>query len=284
MNVTGVKIIVPAANSKDYKTYGAGANYAVSGYNAETGAFTLSVKGGKQAVAGKVQIAAIIGGDEAQLVKLPLTVKVHAKAPTLKLSKTSATLNKDIGAGKDPFVVDVITTPSDYNIGTLDIKVYDKSGKIEKPGELTVVQTGNKITVNTNANTKAGETYKVTVGLKNVEGAKPVAFTAKIIAATKGTASVTLSAKGSIDTARLYAGSIVLTPKYKNFNGFGEAVNTFKVKAINSKTKAESDHTDRFTITENANGTYTMKVKVTAKQSAVYKAATKTVSYKVVVK
>ena len=124
-----------------------------------------------------------------------------------------------------------------------------------------MVQTGNKITVNTNANTKAGDTYKVTVGLKNVEGAKPVAFTAKIIAATKGTASVTLSAKGSIDTARLYAGSIVLTPKYKNFNGFGDVANTFKVKAINSKTKAESDHTDRFTITENANGTYTMKVK-----------------------
>jgi hypothetical protein len=261
MNVTGVKIIVPAASSKDYKTYGAGANYEVVGYDTETGAFTLSVKGGKQAVPGKVQIAAIIGGDEAQLVKLPLTVKVHAKAPTLKLSKTSATLNKDIGAGKDPFVIDVITTPSDYNIGTLDIKVYDKSGKIEKPGELTVVQTGNKITVNTNANTKAGDTYKVTVGLKNVEGAKPVAFTAKIIAATKGTASVTLSAKGSIDTARLYAGSIVLTPKYKNFNGFGEVTNTFKVTATNSKTKVNYNHTDRFDITENANGTYTMKVK-----------------------
>jgi hypothetical protein len=218
---------------------------------------------GKQAVDGKVQIAAIIGGDEDQLVKLPLTVKVYEKVPTLKLSKTSATLNKDIGAGKDPFVVDVITTPSDYDIGTLDIKVYDKSGKVEKPGELTVEQSGSKITVNTNANTQAGETYKVMVGLQNAEGAKPVAFTAKIIAATKGTASVTLSAKGSIDTARLYAGSIVLTPKYKNFNGFGEVVNTFTVTAVNTKVKPQQtdDHTDRFEITENANGTYTLKVK-----------------------
>jgi len=261
MNVTGVKIIVPAASSKDYKTYGAGANYAVSGYNAETGAFTLSVKGGKQAVAGKVQIAAIIGGDEAQLVKLPLTVKVHAKAPTLKLSKTSATLNMYFGAGNDPFVVTVTPTPADYDLtDALTIKVMDKSGKNEVPTELDVTQAGNKITLYSNENTDPGASYKVTVVLKNVEKAKAATITVKTTTVAKGTPTLSLSAKGSIDTARAHVGSIVLTPKYKNFNGFGEADTTFKITATNSKTKVGYDHTDRFEVTENANGTYTLRV------------------------
>ena len=38
-------------------------------------------------------------------------------------------------------------------------------------------------------------------------------------------------------------------------------VNTFKVLATNSKTKVTYDHTDRFDITENVGGTFTLKVK-----------------------
>jgi len=100
VNVTDVYVIDPAGMAaKDQKTYAAAANYEVveGSYNAETGTFKVAVKDGKQPVAGKIQLAAVIGDIDGQIVKIAMAVKLHAKAPTLKLGKASVTLNASLG-------------------------------------------------------------------------------------------------------------------------------------------------------------------------------------------
>lgn len=134
----------------------------------------------------------------------------------------------------------------------------------------------------------AAGTAKVTVscaGDDNHEAAS------KTVTITVSRASSTLKASAkkksvTASLAKVAKANLKLAPNLAVSVAKGQQVTyaSASTKAVASKFKVNAKN-GRVTVAKGTKkGTYTVKVKVTAKQSAVYKAATKTVSYKVVVK
>jgi len=90
-----VDVIMPAyegMTAKDQKTYAAQQSYEVVGYNAETGVITIN---SAAPVKGKILLTCEVEGSDT-LINLPISVDVYTKAPTVKLSASSVTLNPNI--------------------------------------------------------------------------------------------------------------------------------------------------------------------------------------------
>jgi len=234
LDITHATVMPPEMMSeKDKKTYAAGEFYFVDqelGIDPETGEFAILCTE-DQAVAGKILLAFCVGGEESQFITLPLTVKLHTKLPTIKLSKSSVTLNGNLGPGADGAIVELKVTPADFDyMEFLEIRVFDKQKNDVSP-EMTpkfpvfFEQMGNKIGVGLTQYAEPGTTYTVEFGFR-FEGTKPAKLTVKTTAAgEKYMPTLTASAKGSIDTSRVSATSITLTPKFKNFNNQTPNVN-----------------------------------------------------------
>ncbi|MBR5559222.1 MAG: leucine-rich repeat domain-containing protein, partial [Oscillospiraceae bacterium] len=94
-------VFMPEYNSmiaKDQKTYAAQQSYEVVDYNVETGVITIN---SAAPVKGKILLACEVEGSD-NLISLPLSVEDYTKAPTIKLSASSITLNPNIqGAESD---------------------------------------------------------------------------------------------------------------------------------------------------------------------------------------
>ena len=256
-------ITLAELSEKEVKTYAGNSVYEVTDFDITTGQFLVSVREGIAPISGKVLLKVTFNDIDSQFITLPLSIKLYAKAPVLKLSKTSATLNNDLGIGMDSFKAKLTVTPADYNYGALDIHVFDKTGKISLTDVLNVQNDGDTVIIRTTANTEYNAMYKVTVGLADDPSVKPVTITIKTLPVNKGIVTLTLTGKGSIDTVRPYATSITLTPRYKNYNNFGVMDEDFTVLATNVKAKPQVsvDVTEKFDIIRNANGTYTLRVK-----------------------
>ena len=144
----------------------------------------------------------------------PVKITVKQTAVNLKLSKSSLTLNKEMG---DRAEIYITCLTKNYELIAPVIKITDKTGKKiydgtegkEKP--LDVYHNYGILGIGVNDKTVAGETYKVLVSAG--EGYKASTLTVTIPA--NSTVTATLKAKGSIDTIRDDT-KIVFTPTYKN--------------------------------------------------------------------
>ncbi|MGN0155827.1 MAG: hypothetical protein ACI39N_01140 [Lachnospiraceae bacterium] len=183
LNVTGIRVAsaadLAALSAKDRKTYNASNYYQAYSYNQNSGSFTFD-DNGINPVSGKVLLIATIGNNSKQTVQIPLTVKTVA-APTLKLDKSSITLNTTLGTGYDKDVQKVTLTPDilGYSISSSNttITVTDDRGNGDYSSELAISQYNRELSVSCNAATTVDKTYKVTVAVEGIE--KPVAFTVK---------------------------------------------------------------------------------------------------------
>lgn len=183
LDVTGISVAtegdLAALSVKDRKTYNASKNYQAYSYDQNSGSFTFD-DNGVNPVSGKVLLIATIGNNRKQTVQIPLTVNALA-APTLKLDKSSITLNTTLGTGSNKEVQKVTLTTDILgyyiNSSNTTITVTDSKGNGDYSSELSISQYSRELSVSCNAATTADKTYKVTV---TVEGmAKPAAFTVK---------------------------------------------------------------------------------------------------------
>lgn len=162
----------------------------------------------------KTNVHVAIEGSNKDVV-LPLTVNV--KAPELRLSKTSVTLNTLYGDNAD---LDLTMTPSDAAVPELEeepaVTVRRGSKYVAADGDLDVdYDPENKVfSIGTNLGTEAGATYRVT--LKPV-GQKAITVSVKTLASTTKP-SMTLKVTGSLDLT-YYKKGIQLTETFKNMSG-----------------------------------------------------------------
>ena len=195
----------------------------------------------------------------------PVTLNVTVTAPTLKLSKTSVTLNKLI---EDWAYVNLTTNPADYILdkGAVAWEIKDSKNKILTDQPLDVTLEGNALKVAVNDKTAYGATYKVVLKMK--ETGKETTLTVKTLAENKSEVKLSISAKGSLQTGYLDKG-VVITPKWTNLTNGADLSGNIKVYAKETaKGAVAMDVTDKFDISVNETGTYTLKFKDAAAVSA----------------
>jgi len=240
---------------KDQKTYAAQQSYEVVDYNVETGVITIN---SEVPVKGKILLACEVEGSDT-LINLPISVDVYTKAPTIKLTPSSITLNPNL-ATEDEAVAGVAITPTDLvveDINDFEVEIIDgKKNNCE--GQLDVGYANGKIMVATNDNTQPGMTYKVNIMLEGM--AKPAVLSVKTVAANKSDVKLAVSAKGKLISTDPDA-EVIITPKWTNFGGNVDLSENFKVYGTLKNEFTNVDFTECFDITKKADGTYSLKVK-----------------------
>ena len=137
--------------------------------------------------------------------------------------------------------------------------ITDAKDRVIEDGPLNVELENDGVRVAVNENTAYGATYKVTFKLN--ENGKETTLTVKTLAQNKSVAKVSLSAKGKLETGYLEK-EIIITPKWSNLTEHVDLTDHFKVYAKETTKGAIAvDVTDKFTITANENGTYSLKIK-----------------------
>ena len=196
----------------------------------------------------KTNVYVTIENSSRELV-LPLTVNM--RAPEMRVSRTNVTLNTLYGDNAD---LDIHMTPADSTVPELeeDPEITCRKGSkyVEADGQLDVTydQENKTVSISTNAYTKPGANYRVT--LKPV-GQKPVVIAVKTLALnTKPT--VTLKVTGSLDLT-YYKKGIKLTETFRNM--FGDVNIEYMVRKNNA---APEDFFDYFQA-KNDDGEYVLK-------------------------
>lgn len=196
----------------------------------------------------KTNVYVTIENSSRELV-LPLTVNM--RAPEMRVSRTNVTLNTLYGDNAD---LDIHMTPADSTVPELeeDPEITCRKGSkyVEADGQLDVTydQENKTVSISTNAYTKPGANYRVT--LKPV-GQKPVVIAVKTLALnTKPT--VTLKVTGSLDLT-YYKKGIKLTETFRNM--FGDVNIEYMVRKNNA---APEDFFDYFQ-EKNDDGEYVLK-------------------------
>ena len=196
----------------------------------------------------KTNVYVTIENSSRELV-LPLTVNM--RAPEMRVSRTNVTLNTLYGDNAD---LDIHMTPADSTVPELeeDPEITFRKGSkyVAADGELEVTydQENKTVSISTNAYTKPGANYRVT--LKPV-GQKPVVIAVKTLALnTKPT--VTLKVTGSLDLT-YYKKGIKLTETFRNM--FGDVDIEYMVRKNNA---APEDFFDYFQ-EKNDDGEYVLK-------------------------
>lgn len=196
----------------------------------------------------KTNVYVTIENSSRELV-LPLTVNM--RAPEMRVSRTNVTLNTLYGDNAD---LDIHMTPADSTVPELeeDPEITCRKGSkyVEADGQLDVTydQENKTVSISTNAYTKPGANYRVT--LKPV-GQKPVVIAVKTLALnTKPT--VTLKVTGSLDLT-YYKKGIKLTETFRNM--FGDVNIEYMVRKNNA---APEDFFDYFQ-EKNDDGEYLLK-------------------------
>ena len=180
---------------------------------------------------------------------LPLTVNM--RAPEMRVSRTNVTLNTLYG---DNAALDINMTPADAAVPELEedpVITFRKGSRyVAADGELDVTYDREKktVSISTNASTKPGANYRVTL---NPVGQKPVVIAVKTLALnTKPT--VTLKVTGSLDLT-YYKKGIKLTETFRNM--FGDVNIEYMVRKNNA---APVDFFDYFQA-KNDDGEYVLK-------------------------
>lgn len=196
----------------------------------------------------KTNVYVDIEGSNRDLV-LPLTVNM--RAPEMRVSRTNVTLNTLYG---DNAVLDINMTPADAAVPEQEeepVITFRKGSKyVAADGQLDVTYDREKktVSISTNASTKPGANYRVTL---NPVGHKPVVIAVKTLALnTRPT--VTLKATGSLDLT-YYKKGIKLTETFRNM--FGDVDLEYMVRKNNA---APVDFFDYFQA-KNDDGEYLLK-------------------------
>lgn len=196
----------------------------------------------------KTNVYVDIEGSNRDLV-LPLTVNM--RAPEMRVSRTNVTLNTLYG---DNAVLDINMTPADAAVPEQEeepVITFRKGSKyVAADGQLDVTYDREKktVSISTNASTKPGANYRVTL---NPVGHKPVVIAVKTLALnTRPT--VTLKATGSLDLT-YYKKGIKLTETFRNM--FGDVDLEYMVRKNNA---APEDFFDYFQ-EKNDDGEYVLK-------------------------
>lgn len=174
-----------------------------------------------------------------------VTLNVTVANPTVKLAKTSVTLNALSG---DSATVAVTTTPKDYVLTSSNFKwkITDSKNNVIEPAPLDVVLNDKKVTVSTNDNTQMGKTYKVVYTLQ--ENNKSVTMTVKTLAEAKSKISLALSVKGKLKTGVISTG-VTVTPKWTNRSCPVDITENIRVYAkATAKGSTAVDVTEKFII------------------------------------
>ena len=197
----------------------------------------------------KTNVYVDIEGSSRDLV-LPLTVNM--RAPEMRVSRTNVTLNTLYG---DNAALDINMTPADAAVPELEedpVITFRKGSRyVAADGELDVTYDREKktVSISTNASTKPGANYRVTL---NPVGQKPVVIAVKTLALnTKPT--VTLKVTGSLDLT-YYKKGIKLTETFRNMFGDVDIIE-YKVRKNNA---APVDFFDYFQA-KNDDGEYLLK-------------------------
>lgn len=217
-------------------------------YDAENYQLTFYPNSGSYKGTFKTNVCVFIDGCSKEVV-LPLTVNM--RAPEMRVSRTNVTLNTLYGDNAD---LGIHMTPADAVVPELEedpvITCRKGSKYMEADGELDVTydQENKTVSISTNASTKPGANYRVT--LKPV-GQKPVVIAVKTLALnTKPT--VTLKVTGSLDLT-YYKKGIKLTETFRNM--FGDVDIEYMVRKNNA---APVDFFDYFQA-KNDDGEYVLK-------------------------
>ena len=196
----------------------------------------------------KTNVYVTIENSSRELV-LPLTVNM--RAPEMRVSRTNVTLNTLYG---DNAALDINMTPADAAVPELEedpVITFRKGSRyVAADGELDVTYDREKktVSISTNASTKPGANYRVTL---NPVGHKPVVIAVKTLAlSTKPT--VTLKVTGSLDLT-YYKKGIKLTETFRNM--FGDVDLEYMVRKNNA---APEDFFDYFQA-KNDDGEYVLK-------------------------
>jgi hypothetical protein len=197
----------PSSNKETLEQYNvtelsASDGFTVKNFNRYTGEFTLIAPEGVKS--GKITLS--VGfGDTA--TKVPLKLSVQAATPTVKLNKSSVTLNP---AYNDSVSVDVVITPADFEI-------TNDTVAIEAPEGITAEVSGDgKLTVSAlKGELDYSKTYKVTV---SIPGTKSKAVLSIKTSKEGLEPSVTLKATGTLDIT-YPDNAVVITPTFKNYGG-----------------------------------------------------------------
>lgn len=216
-------------------------------YNKATG--ELRLQPNENTTAGTFRTNVIVSfKNTGKTVSLPLTI--YAKTATMKLSKTTVTLNTKFG---DTAVLKMSMTPSDAKLLDIEkITTERVNGRVvtDAEGALTIDEsTEGQIGISTNAATLPSATYRVTV---KPAGQKAIVVTVKTLAATTKP-TMTLKYTGSLDLTYPEKG-IKLTKTFRNIT-FDEDV-TYKVRKNNG---AEEDFETYFQEKTNDKGEYILK-------------------------
>lgn len=171
------------------------AGYSVTGFNPETGAFTLKAESGFKT--GKVTLNVTFSNTSEVL---PLTVKVSVQKVSLKLSARTVTLNKAID---DSAVVSITAAPADYILTAPTIE-GNEAGLFDLSYE------NGKLTIHPTDAAEAGKTYKLSI---SAGGSKKVTLSVKVIDAEP---TLTLKAKGNIDLS-FPDRAATITATFKNY-------------------------------------------------------------------
>ena len=284
-----------------YTAKGVTPTYEVKSFDSLTGTFTLNAL--KGANAGKVTL--IVGfGEGAKTVSLTLTTQIIT--PTIKLKKSSVTLNPKFS---DSATVDMVITPADFLIipegddknVTADVTTSTKGA--DASDIKAVVTADGKLNVSVVNKEAFSRTYKVTVTIGSKKAVLTVTTLKKPVDPT-----ATIKASGAIDLT--FPGSEAdITATVKNFSDVNEFTSyeglvtvknrgekEGKAEDINNYFKVDQSGnvlklTKKEDVTLNAGSTYTVtsitlkngatdeaekvsvtatnKVKITVKQTAV---------------
>ncbi|MGM9660342.1 MAG: leucine-rich repeat domain-containing protein, partial [Faecousia sp.] len=167
----------------------------------------------------------------------------------LKLSKTSLSLNKTI---EDAAVVDVTCLTKGYDLSNV-VWPAEYTGDTA-PLKLSFVN--GKLTVATNGNyTKFGATYKIPIQATDNDPA--ATLTVKIPDAYHSTVTASLKAKGTMDVIR-DGTAITVTPTYRNYAGLTDIHPNLTIESWSGKKDETYQPNGQFTVTPNADGTFTI--------------------------
>ena len=176
--------------------------FTVENFDRETGEFTLIAPEGVKS--GKITLS--VGfGDTATKVSLKLSVQ--AATPTVKLKKSSVTLNP---AYNDSVSVDMVITPADFEITNDTVAIEAPEGisaEVSSDGKLTVSAIKGELDYS--------KTYKVTV---SIPGTKSKAVLSVKTSKEGLEPTVTLKATGTLDIT-YPENTVVITPTFKNYGG-----------------------------------------------------------------
>ena len=136
---------------------------------------------------------------------LDLPLRVNKRTPTLRLSKTSVSLNAELG---DSMTLKVTATPADLDLAK--VTVTNPSEALD----VTPVNENGEFTVTVKQGTATRASYALTVQAPTGKAAK---LTVKTLAAGQKV-TMSLKAAGSIDLTFPEKG-VALQPKYRNYAG-----------------------------------------------------------------